>query len=67
MIQFNLCKLGQQMTHKLLPKPLQDILNADGGKKIIDILQGTNQLLIFKNINALYLIGVFFVKGSKNL
>ena len=33
MIQFNLCKLGQQMTHKLLPKPLQDILNAGGGKK----------------------------------
>ena len=33
MIQFNLCKLGQQMTHKHLPKPLQDILNADGGKK----------------------------------
>ena len=33
MIQFNLCKLGQQMTHKLLPQPLQNILNADGGKK----------------------------------
>ena len=33
MIQFNLCKLGQQMTHKLLPEPLQDILNVDGGKK----------------------------------
>ena len=33
MIQFNLCKLGQQMTHKLLPEPLQNILNADGGKK----------------------------------
>ena len=33
MIRFNLCKLGQQMTHKLLPKPLQDIINADGGKK----------------------------------
>ena len=32
MIQFNLCKLGQQMTHKLLPQPLQNILNADGGK-----------------------------------
>ena len=33
MIRFNLCKLGQQMTHQLLPKPLQDIINADGGKK----------------------------------
>ena len=33
MIQFNLCKLGHQMTHKLLPQPLQNILNADGGKK----------------------------------
>ena len=66
MIQFNLCKLGQQMTHKLLPKPLQDILNADRGKKT-HILQGTYPLLIFKNINALYLTGVFFVKGSKNL
>ena len=33
MIQFNLCKLGHQMTHKLLPQPLQNILNADRGKK----------------------------------
>ena len=33
MIQLNLCKLGHQMTHKLLPQPLQNILNADGGKK----------------------------------
>ena len=33
MIQFNLCKLGHQMTHKFLPRPLQNILNADGGKK----------------------------------
>ena len=31
MIQFNLCKLGHQMTHKLLPQPLQKIVNADGG------------------------------------
>ena len=67
MIQFNLCKLGQQMTHKLLPQPLQNILNADGGKNPIDILQGTNTLLIFKNINAVFSARVFFAKGSRNL
>ena len=67
MIQFNLCKLGQQMTHKLLPQSLQNILNADGVKKPIDILQGTNSLLIFKNINAVFSAGVFFAKGSRNL
>ena len=33
MIQLSLCKLGHHMTHKLLPQPLQNILNADGGKK----------------------------------
>ena len=33
MIQLNLRKLGHQMTHKLLPQPLQNIRNADGGKK----------------------------------
>ena len=33
MIQLNLRKLGHQMTHKLLPQPLQNILNADGGEK----------------------------------
>ena len=67
MIQFNLCKLGQQMTHKLLPQPLQNILNADGGKKPIDILQETNTLLIFKNINAAFSTGLFFAKGPRNL
>ena len=34
MIQLSLCKLGHQMTHKLLPQPLQTVLNADGGKKL---------------------------------
>ena len=33
MIQFSLCKMGHKMTHKLLPLPLQNILNANGGKK----------------------------------
>ena len=33
MIQLALCKLGHQMTYKLLPQPLHNILNAAGGKK----------------------------------
>ena len=34
MTQLSLCKLGHLMTHKLLPQPLQDILNTNGGKKV---------------------------------
>ena len=34
MTQLSLCKLGHQMTYKLLPQPLQDLLNADGGTKV---------------------------------
>ena len=33
MIQLSLCKLGHHMTHKLLPQPLQNILNTDRGKE----------------------------------
>ena len=54
------------MTHKLLPHPLQNIFNADGGKKPTDILQGTNTLLISKNINAASSIGAFYAKALRN-
>ena len=33
MIQLNLCKLGHQMTHKLLPQPLQTFLMLTKEKK----------------------------------
>ena len=67
MIQFNLCKLGQQMTHKLLPKPLQDIINANGGKKTHRYPTRNKSTPNIQSINALFLTGVFFAKGSRNL
>ena len=33
MIQLKQCQLGYQLTHKLLPAPLQKIFDANGGKK----------------------------------
>ena len=33
MIQTEHCKYGHYIMHKKLPKPIQDIINTNGGKK----------------------------------
>ena len=33
MIQIEHCKYGHYITHRKLPKPIQDIINVNGGKK----------------------------------
>ena len=51
MIQLEHCKYGHYITHQKLPKPIQDILNANGGQKEHTYMQhDTKQHPIYKSM-----------------